>query len=391
MPGLHREIISQTAGPTALPFLAATVYLHPDDSTGCSVKTSEFEYYLPPDQISQLPAEPRDSARLMVLHRKSGEIEHRVFRDLGDYLRPGDLLILNDTRVIPARLYARKAVTGGRVEMLLLDELRARLWRVLVRGGRVRKGTVLELQNSEDDTAGIKATVKDVESNGQRLVEFSSSPSEWLEQLGHVPLPPYIQRYSGDPERYQTVYARHEGSAAAPTAGLHFTPELLVSLLSADVRLGYVTLRIGLDTFKPIDSADISEHTIHTEWARVAPQVARQVNDTRLAGGRIVAVGTTSVRTLETSALLACSAHHKTEACAWSTVRAFEGPTDLYIVPGHEFRAVDAMITNFHLPRSSLLVLVSAFAGKDAVRRAYLEAVERGYRFYSFGDAMLIL
>ncbi len=355
------------------------------------MKTAEFDYYLPPELIAQEPVEPRDAARMLVLHRATGEIEHVLFRDLGRYLRRGDLLVLNDTRVIPARLYARKAVTGGRVEILLLEELQPRVWRTLVRGRRVRRGSVLDVLDPCDQPAGIEATIIELDDDGQRRIEFSRSPREWLDALGHAPLPPYIRHYTGDPERYQTIYARHPGSAAAPTAGLHFTPELLLGLRSQGIEQARVTLRIGLDTFRPIESADITGHKIHTEWARLTPEVARQVNETRLEGGRIVAVGTTSVRTLETAAFRAGLKQCQNAGCAWSTVSAFEGPTDLYIVPGHEFRAIDALITNFHLPCSTLLVLVSAFAGLDIVRQAYSEAIERAYRFYSFGDVMLIL
>jgi S-adenosylmethionine:tRNA ribosyltransferase-isomerase len=355
------------------------------------VRTAEFDYYLPPERIAQEPVEPRDAARLMILDRASGEIEHRVFREVGEYLRPGDLLVFNDTRVFPARLYARKAKSGGQVEILLLEEIRPGSWNGLVRGHRVRVGTVMELQDRSNRPAGVQATITQIGSEGQRTIEFSYPPAEWLKHLGYLPLPPYIRDYSGDPERYQTIFARQEESAAAPTAGLHFTAELLLRLRTMGVKQAYLTLRIGLDTFKPIESAEITGHTIHTEWARLTPETARQINETRLAGGRIVAVGTTSVRTLETAALRQNPEPRATQGCSWSTVTAFEGPTDLYITPGHRFQVVDALITNFHLPRSTLLVLVSAFAGRDTIRRAYAEAIEQDYRFYSFGDAMLIL
>jgi S-adenosylmethionine:tRNA ribosyltransferase-isomerase len=355
------------------------------------VKTAEFDYHLPLERIAQVPVEPRDTAGLMILDRASGEIEHRIFREVGDYLRPGDLLVFNDTRVFPARLFARKARSGGRAEILLLEETRPGTWSGLVRGHRIRAGTVLELQDQTSRPTGIRATITEMGEEGQRSIEFSHPPAEWLRRLGHLPLPPYIRHYSGDPERYQTVYARHEESAAAPTAGLHFTADLLLRLRSMGVGQAYITLRIGLDTFKPIESAEIAAHTIHTEWAQLTPETARQINETRLSGGRIVAVGTTAVRTLETAALRQNPKPCQAPACGWSTVTAFEGPTDLYITPGHRFQAVDALITNFHLPRSTLLVLVSAFAGCDTIRRAYAEAIRRNYRFYSFGDAMLIL
>jgi S-adenosylmethionine:tRNA ribosyltransferase-isomerase len=351
------------------------------------VKTADFDYTLPPEQIAQTPVEPRDSARLMVLDRSTGEIEHRIFHDLGDYLLPGDLLILNDTRVIPARLYARKVPTGGRVEILLLEQTGVLTWRALVGGRKVRVGTNLELV----DSPPVRAEIQALEDGGQRIIVFDRPTSEWLNELGHTPLPPYIHGYRGDPERYQTVYSRREGSAAAPTAGLHFTADLLLSLLEMGVKLAYVTLRIGLDTFKPLDTADIRDHKIHTEWAQLDASVAKQINETKLAGGRIIAVGTTAVRTLETGALGANPAGCEDSQCRWSTVAAFEGPTDLYITPGFRFRAVDALITNFHLPRSTLIVLVSAFAGRDTIKHAYATAIDQDYRFYSFGDAMLIL
>ena len=353
------------------------------------MKTTEFDYALPPELIAQEPADPRDSARLMVLDRETGSIEHRQFGDITSFLKPGDLLVLNNTRVIPARLFARKAGTGGKVEILLLEQVAPSSWRALVGGKRVRVGTELVLSNS---THPVQATVSAVESSGQRIIEFSRPTSEWLWDVGHTPLPPYITRYQGDPERYQTVYSRHEGSAAAPTAGLHFTPDLLLALRDQGVQIATVTLRIGLDTFKPIDEPDIRQHQIHTEWAQLDPQTAQQINQTRLAGGRIVAVGTTTVRTLETAARIAapdpCA---DGDACGWSTVAAFEGPTDLYITPGYQFRAVDVLITNFHLPQSTLIVLVAAFADLPTIKAAYAEAIAEKYRFYSFGDAMLIL
>ena len=374
-----------------MPFLSTAVYLQKDVGARRTVRTTEFDYHLPVERIAQVPAEPRDTSRLMILDRASGRTEHRVFREVGDYLRPGDLLVFNDTRVFPARLFARKAKSGGRAEILLLEETRPGTWSGLVRGHRIRVGTALELQDHDGRPTGIKATITEIGDQGQRSLEFSHPPAEWLKRLGHTPLPPYIRDYWGDPERYQTVYARHEESAAAPTAGLHFTAELLLRLRSMGVQQAYLTLRIGLDTFKPIESADIAGHTIHTEWAQVSPESARQINETRLAGHRIVAVGTTVVRTLETAASRQNPKPGEAPACGWSTVTAFEGPTDLYITPGHRFQAVDALITNFHLPRSTLLVLVSAFAGCDTIRRAYAEAIRRDYRFYSFGDAMLIL
>lgn len=356
------------------------------------MKTAEFDYPLPPELIAQKPAEPRDSARLMVVDRATGRIEHRIFHQIGEYLQPGDLLILNDTRVIPARLFARKADTGGRVEILLLQQLSPRTWQALTGGRKVRMGTRLVLIDDRGVASGIQATVIGQGGSGQRLIEFDQPSSEWLWEMGNLPLPPYIRSYAGDPERYQTIYARHEGSAAAPTAGLHFTADLLLDLRLHGIRFAHVTLQVGLDTFKPIREDDIHDHTIHTEWARLGPETARQINETRLAGGRIIAVGTTAVRTLETAARKANPDNNcPADQCGWSTVTAFEGPTDLYITPGYRFRVVDVMLTNFHLPRTTLIVLVSAFAGQDLVKSAYRTAVEQRYRFYSFGDTMLIL
>ena len=354
--------------------------------------TDQFDYELPPDRIAQQPVQPRDSAKLMVLDRATGAIEHRTFCQIGDYLRPGDLLVLNDTRVIPARLYAHKTETGGRVELLLLEPVDPQTWWALVGGRRVRAGTRLEIAaDGHPEQPVVKAIVRQAGSDGQRLVEFSRSVADWIDALGHAPLPPYIHGYTGDPERYQTVYARREGSVAAPTAGLHFTPDLLLALRDRGIQLAYVTLRIGLDTFKPISVPEITAHSMHSEWAELSAMTARQVNRTRLAGSHIVAVGTTAVRTLEAAALHANSDDCETGPCAWNTVNAFAGPTDLYITPGHRFRAVDILLTNFHLPRSTLIVLVSAFAGLQTIRRAYQVAIKEDYRFYSLGDTMLIL
>lgn len=355
------------------------------------MKTADFDYELPEELIAQTPAEPRDSSRLMVLERSAGQLEHRGFRDLTTFLRPGDLLVLNDTRVIPARLPARKKGTGGRAEILLLEKGDNERWLALVGGRKVRAGTELELINRESEITGLEARVVAEKDGGQRVIEFNRPAGEWLAEFGQTPLPPYIRGYSGDPERYQTIYSRHEGSAAAPTAGLHFTPELLFGLREKGVGLAFVTLRIGLDTFKPIEEAEVAAHRIHTEWARLSPETARLVNETRLAGGRIIAVGTTAVRTLETAALIANPDICEEGQCGWTTVAAFEGATDLYITPGFRFLAVDGLLTNFHLPRSTLILLVSAFAGKNAIKEAYASAIEHRYRFYSFGDAMLIL
>lgn len=366
------------------------------------MKTSEFDYDLDPKRIAQTPIEPRDASRLMVVDRADGSIAHRRFRDVGDYVSAGDLLVFNDSRVIPARLFARKLLPpragesasreGGRVELLLLKHRENGCWHALVKGKRVRKGTRLTLLEPETECpAGVEATVVGVKERGERVVAFDPplDVGTTLDRIGTVPLPPYIHTHLDDPERYQTVYARWPGSAAAPTAGLHFTPELLLELRQSGVKLDYVTLHIGLDTFRPVDSEQIEDHTMHSEYAVLSPQTAQQVNQARLAGRGVVAVGTTVVRILESAAEKAACGDKN--VCAWQTVAAFEGWTNLFIRPGHRFKVVDRLITNFHLPRSTLLMLVSAFAGLDLTLRAYQAAIEHGYRFYSFGDAMIIL
>lgn len=364
-----------------------------------SLPTALFDYDLPPTLIAQEPAEPRDSSRLLVLNRLTGTIEHRHFRDLVDYLHPPDVLVTNDSRVLPARLRARKP-TGGELEILLLrqtDDVGLE-WQALVRGRGLKPGSSLILTGG-----GVLATVLAVETSGARLLRFSQPASHWLHDLGETPLPPYITRYHGDPERYQTVYSRAEGSAAAPTAGLHFTPELLLALKRSGVAMEQVTLHVGLDTFRPVEAEHIDDHIIHTEWATITAPTARIVNQTTLAGGKVVAVGTTAVRTLEwgATAAQAIDPYASPESCPWQRVSAFAGPVSLFIRPGYHFRAVDALVTNFHLPRSSLLMLASAFVqqgaggepdvGRRLLLRTYEEAKREGYRFFSFGDAMLIL
>lgn len=377
--------------------------------------TSLFDYELPEHFIAQQPAEPRDSSRLLVLHRATGQVEHRIFRNIGDYLSPGDLLVGNDSRVIPARLHGRK-LTGAAVEVFLLrqqDEA-GRVWECLVRGKKIVEGTKLEIgrwgggelrrniQNHPASPSPISATIQLVHESGTRLVEFSEPIQPYLDELGEVPLPPYITEYKGDRERYQTVYSRPEGSAAAPTAGLHVTPELLIQLRNQGVRFETVTLHVGLDTFKPVESDVVEEHHIHSEWAELSSRTARTINDATLAGGRIVAIGTTATRTLEWAATGAQGLDpYDTNACPWQRVAAFGGDVNLFIYPGYRYRAVDRLITNFHLPKSSLLMLVSAFIAQshpddvDAGRRILLETYEiakqEGYRFFSFGDALLIL
>lgn len=365
------------------------------------MKTSLFDYELPASYIAQTPAEPRDSSRLLVLDRSTGVVEHRAFRDLGDFLEAGDLLVANDSRVIPARLYAHKP-TGGQVEILLLrrlDETGER-WECLVRGRNITPGLELRLDRVSD-TPGLAAIVESSGESGIRVIQFSEPLDDVLPAYGEIPLPPYITSYTGDTERYQTVYGRPDGSVAAPTAGLHFTPDLLVNLRREGVQFDTVTLHVGLDTFRPVEEEHVEKHRIHSEFATLTSDVARRINDTTLAGGRIVAVGTTTVRTLEWAATSAQGIDpYNPTACPWKRTSAFTGAVDLYIRPGYRFRAVDALITNFHLPRSTLLMLVSAFVGqgmedidrgRQELLRVYEEAKERGYRFFSFGDAMLIV
>ncbi|MFZ2486634.1 MAG: tRNA preQ1(34) S-adenosylmethionine ribosyltransferase-isomerase QueA [Anaerolineae bacterium] len=351
--------------------------------------TSDFDYTLPAGRIAQTPVEPRDASRLMVIHRATGVIEHRTFADIVEYLQPGDLLVANDSRVIPARLHGRKT-TGGEVEIFLLhpSETDESVWQCLVGGKGLRTGVQVELPADPPVLATMEAELAD----GGRLIRFSRPVYDWLEEVGEVPLPPYIHTALDDSERYQTVYSRNEGSVASSTAGLHFTPELLIGLREQGVGLAFATLHIGLDTFQPVKVERIENHPMHSEWASLSSDVARRINDTTLQGGRVVAVGTTAVRTLEWAATAAQGLDpYDTGACPWKRTAAFEGAVNLFIRPGYRFRAVDVLLTNFHLPRSTLLMLVSAFAGQELVTRAYQEAIEEGYRFFSFGDAMLIL
>jgi len=341
------------------------------------MKTSDFDYDLPESSIAQFPLEPRDASRLLVLHRDTGQIEHRIFHELGDYLRNGDLLVVNRTRVIPARIYARKA-TGGRVELLLLRREDELTWQCLVGGKGLRAGTKLQVE------AGPEAAISGELNGAERLIRFAEPIEPYFPRVGNVPLPPYIHEKLADPERYQTVYAREPGSAAAPTAGLHFTPELMKELEQQGVQIAYVTLHVGLDTFAPVTEEDPVEHQIHTEWCELPLETAEIINRTREQGGRIIAVGTTSVRTLESAARYSTLGR-------FPRIAPFSGPTDLFILPGYRFSLVDAMITNFHLPRSTLLMLVSAFAGRERILETYEIAKREDYRFYSFGDAMLIL
>ncbi len=356
----------------------------------------DFDYELPQELIAQTPIEPRDASRLLVVHRDSGIFEHRHFRDVGDYLRPGDLLIANQSRVLPARLLGHRAETGGAVEVLLLAErldLGRDYWETLVRPGRrLREGSRIVFGNESVDSAEtmqgafLQAEVLERTDAGGRIVRFtveggnSVTVRDLIEQLGRMPLPPYIHETLQDPERYQTVYARISGSAAAPTAGLHFTPHLLERLRGQGVRVGFVTLHVGLDTFRPIESEDVRDHKMHSEEIDLDAATAELINETRRAGGRVVAVGTTAVRVLESVA-----------SFYEGRIEPYHGATRLFIMPGYRFQVVDAMITNFHLPRSSLMLLVSAFASKALIEKAYQEAIRERYRFFSFGDAMLML
>ena len=340
------------------------------------MKTSDFDYDLPVKYIAQTPAEPRDASRLLVLDRQTGQLTHTIFREIENYLNPGDLLVLNETRVIPARLYGRKIPTGGRLEVLLLRRVEDLTWETLVGGKGMTTGKRLKLEE------GPIGEVIEVLDGAGRMLRFDAPLDEYLTRAGHVPLPPYIHTSLGDANRYQTVYATRPGSAAAPTAGLHFTPDLFARLENKGVRRAFVTLHIGLDTFAPVTEDDPQTHVIHTEWCQVPETTAEAVNRTKRDGGRVICVGTTSARTIESAARFAPPGQ---------VVRAFEGATNLFIVPGYKFRAVDAMVTNFHLPKSTLLMMISAFAGRTRVLATYDKAIQAGYRFYSFGDAMLIL
>ena len=340
------------------------------------MKTSDFDYDLPSELIAQEPIEPRDASRLLVLDRKNGSRRHLVFRDLPDYLKAGDLLVVNRSRVVPARLFARKVPGGGKVELLLLERMDRNVWKVLVGGKGMQVGAQVQLEN------GVGGEIIADPGGPQRVIAFERNIEPDLQSFGHVPLPPYIHTTLADPERYQTVYARESGSSAAPTAGLHFTPSLLSLLKKEGIGIAEVTLHIGLDTFAPVNEEDPSKHKIHSEWCQISVEAAEAVNKTKRSGGRVVAVGTTSVRVLETAARLAVGS---------KAVMPFEGRTELFILPGFEFKVVDILLTNFHLPHSTLLMLVCAFAGRDLILESYREAITKHYRFYSFGDAMLIL
>ncbi len=347
-----------------------------EEKVPVGLSTKDYYYDLPKELIAQDPLEDRSSSRLMVLGKKSGEVSHHHFRDILDYLRPGDCLVINNTRVIPARLIGTKKETGAHVEILLLRRKKDDIWETLVKPGKkLRPGAEVTFGDGS-----LTATILDVVEGGDRLVQFHYDGifEEVLDRLGEMPLPPYIKHKLKDRDRYNTVYAKFDGSAAAPTAGLHFTKELLEEVKEKGVNIAQVTLHVGLGTFRPVKVDDVREHEMHTEWYRVTQETADLINQTKENGGRIIAVGTTSVRTLET---VADENGH---------MKAQEGDTSIFIYPGYKWKVVDGLITNFHLPESTLIMLVSSFAGREHVLAAYKEAVKERYRFFSFGDAMYI-
>ena len=338
----------------------------------------DFWYDLPKELIAQEPADPRDSARLLCLGRKDGHIEHHIFHNLPDFLEPGDLLVVNNSKVLPARLVGTKVPTGAVCEILLLHQVKGDTWECLAKPGkRLQPGTTVSFGDGTL-TATIESTMED----GNKYVTFhydTETLYEKLDEFGKMPLPPYITKQLEDQSQYQTVYAKELGSAAAPTAGLHFTPELMDTLQKKGVNIAEVTLHVGLGTFRPVKEDDISDHKMHTEWYSVSPETAQKINDTHAAGHRVIAVGTTSCRTLESV------------AAKYGDIRACSGDTDIFLYPGVEFHCIDGLITNFHLPESTLIMLVSAFCGYENTMHAYKIAVEEKYRFFSFGDAMLII
>ena len=341
------------------------------------MKTSDFYFDLPQELIAQDPLEDRSSSRLMVLDRKTGEIEHHIFKEVIDYLNPGDCLVVNNTKVIPARLFGSKEGTEAKIEILLLKRKENDVWETLVKPGKKAKpGTRISFGDGL-----LTGEVIDVVEEGNRLIKFTYDGifEEILDQLGQMPLPPYITHQLKDKNRYQTVYAKHDGSAAAPTAGLHFTPELLEAIKAKGVNIAHVTLHVGLGTFRPVKVEDVTNHHMHSEFYIVEEDQAKLINETKQRGGKIVSVGTTSCRTLESA------------TDDQGVLHAGSGWTDIFIYPGYQFKMIDRLITNFHLPESTLLMLVSALAGKDNIMAAYEEAVKERYRFFSFGDAMLIL
>lgn len=342
------------------------------------LKTSDFNYDLPEELIAQTPVEPRNASRLMVIDRKTGDITHDHFYNLCRYLRPGDTLIVNDSRVLPARIYGEKADNGTFIEFLLLEQKENMVWEILCRPGKKAKiGTKFIFGNGK-----LTAEILDVMEDGNRIAKFSCEGSIYtvLDEIGQMPLPPYIKEKLENNERYQTVYSNEVGSAAAPTAGLHFTTEQLEEIKAAGINIGKVTLHVGLGTFRPIKEENISEHKMHSEHYDLPPETAELINRTKANGGRVIAVGTTSCRALESVATK-----------FGGEIKPDDGNTDIFIYPGYQFKAIDGLITNFHLPESTLIMLVSAFLGKDKTMAAYKTAVEEKYRFFSFGDAMIII
>lgn len=343
---------------------------------GNKMKTSDFYYDLPKELIAQTPLEPRDSSRLLVLDREKQTLEHKHFYDIIDYLNEGDLLVANDSRVLPARIYGIKDETGAKVEFLLLKQVANNRWETLCKPGKKAKvGTKFSFGNGI-----LRATVVDVKDDGNRIVDFDCEENFFttLDKIGQMPLPPYITAELKDKERYQTVYSHELGSAAAPTAGLHFTTELMDRIKAKGIKIAYVTLHVGLGTFRPVKVDDVTKHKMHSEHYEVPEETAKLINETKKNGGRVIAVGTTSCRTLESVAAM------------YGEIKPCEGFTDIFIYPGFEFKVLDGLITNFHLPESTLIMLVSAFAGYDFIMNAYKEAVKEKYRFFSFGDAMFI-
>ncbi len=348
------------------------------------MKIDDFDYNLPGELIAQTPIEPRDQSYLMVLNRNGGSIKHQKFLDIMHYLQAGDVLVFNNSRVINARLNTRRIDTGGNLEVFLLHRLSPNVWETLVKSNkRVKVGTKIEVVHdsatSGQQNHNIQAEVVGVKEGGIRVIAFSDDTA--LSQLGEIPLPPYIHKPLANPERYQTVYARVPGSVAAPTAGLHFTPELIQQIETKGVRCFFVTLHVGLDTFRPVRENDPRKHPIHREYGVIGKEAADEISRAKAEGRRVICVGTTTVRLVEAASQASSSVH----------LQPFEGWVSLFILPGYRFRVVDALITNFHLPKSTLLILVTAFAGKELICLAYQEAIAQKYRFYSFGDAMLVI
>lgn len=340
------------------------------------MNVKDFDFYLPEEQIAQDPLENRSDSRLMVLNRESGEIEHKIFKDITGYLKKGDCLVINNTKVLPARLIGVKEETGAKIELLLLKRRENDIWETLVKPGRkARKGAKISFGDGL-----LKGEIIDEVEEGNRLVQFSYEGifEEILDQLGQMPLPPYITHQLKDKNRYQTVYAKEEGSAAAPTAGLHFTKELLQQIEDMGVTIAHVTLHVGLGTFRPVKVENVLDHHMHSEFYHIEEEEAKKINDTKKNGGRVIAVGTTSTRTLESA------------TDDNGMLQAKSGNTDIFIYPGYKFKMIDGLITNFHLPQSTLLMLVSAFSTRENILHAYEVAVKEGYRFFSFGDAMLL-